>query len=162
LATTALAATACPALVATPMAPLRKVVLAARWVFIPLAITASAAPATTGRRFRRAARDAPWVGIHQVGTASRAAEACPAGSSRLLFSLSCRAPERLLRFLALVSADPALRQMIAGTLTADEVSLLAQERGFLVSGSDILRIDGQPGASSPWAGTRWTPSGAPT
>jgi hypothetical protein len=42
------------------------------------------------------------------------------------------------------------------------VSLLAQERGFLVSGSDILRIDGQPGASSPWAGTRWTPSGAPT
>ena len=32
--------------------------------------------------------------------------------------------------------------MIAGALTADEVSLLAQERGFLVSGSDILRFDG--------------------
>ena len=47
----------------------------------------------------------------------------------------------LLRFLAQVRVDPALRQMIAGALTADEVSLLAQERGFLVSGSDILRFD---------------------
>jgi predicted ribosomally synthesized peptide with nif11-like leader len=45
----------------------------------------------------------------------------------------------LLRFLAQVKADPALRQMMADALTADEVSLLAQERGFLVSGSDILR-----------------------
>jgi hypothetical protein len=44
----------------------------------------------------------------------------------------------LLRFLAQVKADPALRQMMA-----DEVSLLAQERGFLVSGSDILRFHGQ-------------------
>ena len=33
--------------------------------------------------------------------------------------------------------------MIADALTADEVSLLAQERGFLVSGSDILRFHGQ-------------------
>ena len=49
----------------------------------------------------------------------------------------------LLRFLAQVRADPALRQMTAGGLTADEVSLLAQERGFLVSGSDILRFHGQ-------------------
>ena len=49
----------------------------------------------------------------------------------------------LLRFLAQVSADPALRQMMAAALTADEVSLLAQERGFLVSGSDILRFHGQ-------------------
>lgn len=49
----------------------------------------------------------------------------------------------LLRFLAQVKADPALRQMMADALTADEVSLLAQERGFQVSGSDILRFHGQ-------------------
>ena len=49
---------------ATPAAPLRKVGLAARWVFMPLAITASAAPVTNGRRSRKAARDALWVGIH--------------------------------------------------------------------------------------------------
>ena len=49
----------------------------------------------------------------------------------------------LLRFLAHVRADPALRQMMADALTADEVSLLAQKRGFLVSGSDILRFHGQ-------------------
>ena len=49
----------------------------------------------------------------------------------------------LLRFLAQVKADPALRQMMTDALTADEVSLLAQERGFLVSGSDILRSHGQ-------------------
>ena len=33
--------------------------------------------------------------------------------------------------------------MMADALTADEVSLLAQERGFHVSGSDILRFHGQ-------------------
>ena len=49
----------------------------------------------------------------------------------------------LLRFLAQVKADPALRERMADALTADEVSLLAQERGFLVSGSDILRFHGQ-------------------
>ena len=49
----------------------------------------------------------------------------------------------LLRFLAQVKADSALRQMMADALTADEVSQLAQERGFLVSGSDILRFHGQ-------------------
>jgi hypothetical protein len=53
----------------------------------------------------------------------------------------------LLRFLAHVRADPALRQMMADALTADEVSLLAQERGFLrfhgqsASGIRISRID---------------------
>jgi len=52
--------------------------------------------------------------------------------------------------------------MIADALTADEVSLLSQERGFLVSGSDILRFDGQPGASSPRVESRWPPSGALT
>ena len=51
----------------------------------------------------------------------------------------------LLRFLAQVRADPALRQMIAGGLAADEVSLLAQERGFLVSGTEILGFHGQSG-----------------
>ena len=51
----------------------------------------------------------------------------------------------LLRFLAQVRADPALRQMIAGGLTADEVSLLAQERGFLVYGTEILGFHGQSG-----------------
>ena len=33
--------------------------------------------------------------------------------------------------------------MMVDALTADEVSLLAQERGFLVSGSEILRLHGQ-------------------
>jgi hypothetical protein len=49
--------------------------------------------------------------------------------------------------------------MMADSLTADEVSLLAQERGFLVSGSDILRFDGRPGASSPRVRSRWPPGG---
>ena len=49
----------------------------------------------------------------------------------------------LLRFLAHVRADPALRQMMAEALTADEVSPLAQARRFLVSGSDIPPFHGQ-------------------
>jgi predicted ribosomally synthesized peptide with nif11-like leader len=49
----------------------------------------------------------------------------------------------LLRFLAHVKVDPVLRQRMADALTADEVSLLAQELGFQVSGSDILRFHGQ-------------------
>ena len=49
----------------------------------------------------------------------------------------------LLRFLAHVKVDPTLRQRMADALTADEVSLLAQELGFQVSGSDILRFHGQ-------------------
>ena len=70
----------------------------------------------------------------------------------LLIVLCCRSclaavpQSELLRFLAQVRADPALRQMMADALTADEVSLLAQERGFLVSGSDILRFHGQSAA----------------
>jgi predicted ribosomally synthesized peptide with nif11-like leader len=51
----------------------------------------------------------------------------------------------LLRFLAQVKADPALRQMMADVVTADEVSLLAQERGFLVYGTEILGFHGQSG-----------------
>ena len=49
----------------------------------------------------------------------------------------------LLRFLAQARDHPSLRKMMADALTADEVSLLAQKRGFLVSGSDILRFHGQ-------------------
>ena len=49
----------------------------------------------------------------------------------------------LLRFLAHVSGDQVLQQRLDDALTADEVSLLAQELGFLVSGSDILRFNGQ-------------------
>ena len=49
----------------------------------------------------------------------------------------------LLRFLAHVRADPGLQQRLDAALTADEVSLLAQELGFQVSGSDILRFNGQ-------------------
>ena len=49
----------------------------------------------------------------------------------------------LLRFLAHVRGDQALQQRLNDALTADEVSLLAQELGFRVSGSDILRFGGQ-------------------
>lgn len=49
----------------------------------------------------------------------------------------------LLRFLAHVRRDPALQQQLEDALTADAVALLAQELGFSVSGSDILRFNGQ-------------------
>jgi predicted ribosomally synthesized peptide with nif11-like leader len=49
----------------------------------------------------------------------------------------------LLRFLAHVRSDAQLRQRLLDALTADEVSLLAQELGYRVSGSDILRFHGQ-------------------
>ena len=49
----------------------------------------------------------------------------------------------LLRFLARVQADPALRQRLLDALTADEVSRIAQDLGYPVSGSDILRFHGQ-------------------
>jgi predicted ribosomally synthesized peptide with nif11-like leader len=49
----------------------------------------------------------------------------------------------LLRFLARVRSDAALGQRLKASLTADEVSLLAQELGYQVSGSDILRFNGQ-------------------
>jgi hypothetical protein len=92
--TTAPAATACRALVATAAAPSRKAALAVRWASTPPAATASAAPVTSRKRFKRAARDTPWVGIHLVAIASKAVDACPAGSSMLQILLSCRAPER--------------------------------------------------------------------
>ena len=53
------------------------------------------------------------------------------------------ANQELLRFLAHVQADAALRQQVLEAITADEVSLIAQELGYRVSGSDILRFHGQ-------------------
>jgi len=58
-----------------------------------LAATASAVRATTVKQFKRAAKDARWAGIHQVGTASRAGEIRPAGSPMLQGLLSCRVPK---------------------------------------------------------------------
>ena len=54
-----------------------------------------------------------------------------------------------MRFLAQVRAEPALRQMIVGTPTADEVSLLAQERGFLVSGRTSCTLTANRGLLVP-------------
>ena len=51
--------------------------------------------------------------------------------------------EQLQRFLAAVQRDPALKQRLVDAITADEVSLLAQDMGYAVSGSDILRFNGQ-------------------
>jgi predicted ribosomally synthesized peptide with nif11-like leader len=51
--------------------------------------------------------------------------------------------EQLQRFFAAVQRDPALRQRLLDAITADEVALLAQDMGFAVSGSDILRFNGQ-------------------
>jgi predicted ribosomally synthesized peptide with nif11-like leader len=54
--------------------------------------------------------------------------------------------EQLQRFLALVQREPALQRRLEEAITADEVALLAQELGFSVSGSDILRFSGQSAA----------------
>ena len=51
--------------------------------------------------------------------------------------------EQLQAFLAHVQANPALRQQVVDAITADEVSRLAQELGYAVSGSDILRFSGR-------------------
>jgi predicted ribosomally synthesized peptide with nif11-like leader len=51
--------------------------------------------------------------------------------------------EQLQRFLAAVQQDPALKQRLVDAITADEVALLAQDMGYAVSGSDILRFNGQ-------------------
>ena len=47
------------------------------------------------------------------------------------------------QFLARVRADPQLRQRVSEAITADEVSLLAQDLGYPVSGSDLLRFSGR-------------------
>jgi predicted ribosomally synthesized peptide with nif11-like leader len=51
--------------------------------------------------------------------------------------------DQLQRFFAAVQRDPALRQRLLDAITADEVALLAQDMGYAVSGSDILRFNGQ-------------------
>ena len=51
--------------------------------------------------------------------------------------------EQLHRFLAAVQRDPALKKRLVDAITADEVALLAQDMGYAVSGSDILRFNGQ-------------------
>jgi predicted ribosomally synthesized peptide with nif11-like leader len=47
------------------------------------------------------------------------------------------------QFLARVQADPLLRRRVSEAITADEVSLLAQDLGYPVSGSDLLRFSGR-------------------
>lgn len=42
--------------------------------------------------------------------------------------------------------QPALKQRLLDAITADEVALLAQDLGYAVSGSDILRFSGQSAA----------------
>ena len=54
--------------------------------------------------------------------------------------------EQLQQFLAAVQRDPALKQRLVDAITADEVALLAQDMGYAVSGSDILRFNGQSAA----------------
>lgn len=51
--------------------------------------------------------------------------------------------EQLRHFLARVQRDPALKHQVEEAITADEVARLAQDLGFSVSGSDILRFSGQ-------------------
>lgn len=49
----------------------------------------------------------------------------------------------LQQFLAHLGRDPRLQARVQAAVTADEVALLAQELGYAVSGSDLLRLDGQ-------------------
>lgn len=51
--------------------------------------------------------------------------------------------EQLRHFLSRVQREPALKQQVQDAITADEVARLAQDLGFSVSGSDILRFSGQ-------------------
>mgnify|MGYP003326917361 CR=1 FL=1 len=41
------------------------------------------------------------------------------------------------------SLSPLVRRQVEEAITADEVALLAQDMGYAVSGSDILRFNGQ-------------------
>ena len=50
------------------------------------------------------------------------------------------------QFLARVQADPLLKRRVLEAITADEVSLLAQDLGYPVSGSDLLRFSGKSAA----------------
>jgi predicted ribosomally synthesized peptide with nif11-like leader len=54
--------------------------------------------------------------------------------------------EQLRHFLSRVQRDTALRRQLEQATTADAVARLAQDLGFAVSGSDILRFSGQSAA----------------
>ena len=54
--------------------------------------------------------------------------------------------EQLRHFLSRVQRDAALRRQLEQATTADAVARLAQDLGFSVSGSDILRFSGQSAA----------------
>ena len=47
------------------------------------------------------------------------------------------------QFLQHLSRDPLLQVKVQAAITTDEVSMLAQELGYAVSGSDLLLLDGQ-------------------
>lgn len=51
--------------------------------------------------------------------------------------------EQLRHFLSRVQRDPTLKRQVEEAMTADEVARLAQQLGFSVSGSEILRFSGQ-------------------
>ncbi|NDG76176.1 MAG: Nif11-like leader peptide family natural product precursor [Synechococcaceae bacterium WB8_1B_136] len=57
--------------------------------------------------------------------------------------------EQLRHFLSRVQRDTALKQQVQEAITADEVARLAQDLGFSVSGSDILRFSGLIPISAP-------------
>jgi predicted ribosomally synthesized peptide with nif11-like leader len=50
--------------------------------------------------------------------------------------------DQLRPFLARVQSDPTLKQQVMDATTADQVALLAQELGYQVSGTDLLRFSG--------------------
>ena len=54
--------------------------------------------------------------------------------------------EQFRLFLSRVQRDPALRRQVEEAITADQVARLAQDLGYSVSGSDILRFSGQSAA----------------
>ena len=56
------------------------------------------------------------------------------------------AGEQLRQFLAHVQREPNLRAEVEAAITADAVARLAQELGYEVSGSELLRFSGQSAA----------------
>lgn len=47
------------------------------------------------------------------------------------------------QFLQRLARDPQLRRQVHEAITADQVAMLAQELGYAVSGSDLLRLSGR-------------------
>ncbi len=47
------------------------------------------------------------------------------------------------QFLQRLARDPQLRRQVQEAITADQVAMLAQELGYAVSGSDLLRLSGR-------------------